>query len=168
VVPVQFLTGGALLPTPATLLPPPRASRASLQEGALAELDMSAPTGKKVPLPRWAAKLTSLHVDLGRAALAEHLVVRHSALATHQDRGNAEVLPVELAAATVEAITPGHWVFAVVAEEVIKGQVNRESAFWSKVPGGVRPRPACGAPEHAAPRQCRHQEGRRESREGIS
>lgn len=163
-----FLTGGALLPTPATLLPPPRASRASLQEGALAALDMSAPTGKKVPLPRWAAKLTSLHVDLGRAALAEHLVVRHSALATHQDRGNAEVLPVELAAATIEAITPGQRVFAVVAEEVIKGQVNRESAFWSKVPGGVRPRPACGAPEHAAPRQCRHQEGRRESREGIS
>ena len=52
-----FLTGGALLPTPATLLPPPRASRASLQEGALAALDMSAPTGKKVPHPAAAAGL---------------------------------------------------------------------------------------------------------------
>ena len=52
-----FLTGGALLPTPATLLSPPRASRASLQEGALAELDMSAPTGKKVPHPAAAAGL---------------------------------------------------------------------------------------------------------------
>ena len=61
-----FLTGGALLPTPATLLPPPRASRASLQEGALAALDMSAPTGKKVPHP--AAAAAGLPAAVGTAA----------------------------------------------------------------------------------------------------
>jgi hypothetical protein len=58
-------------------------------------------------------------------------------LVVRQQAAHTAPLAVELAEAALLAITRGQRLFAVVMEEKITGQVNREAAFWSKIPGGV-------------------------------
>ena len=77
---------------PATPTEPPRASRSAVRVEPSMALDMATPTGKMVPLPKWAKGLASLHVDaeLGKVALVEHMVWRHGLLARHEYRAVAE------------------------------------------------------------------------------